>query len=144
MKINFVNQTEIDVKEYKKLIRDVFKKVDDKREFNIIFVSAEEIRNINNQYRNIDKVTDVISFALLDNDMSNFNALDELGDIFICLDRAFEQASDYGHSIEREVGFLAVHGYLHLCGYDHMNDSDEKKMIEKQKEILDKAKLYRA
>ena len=69
--------------------------------------------------------------------------MDELGDIFICIDRAIEQASDYGHSVEREVGFLAVHGYLHLCGYDHMTEADEKVMFTRQDEILEQAGLER-
>ena len=68
---------------------------------------------------------------------------DELGDIFIDLDQAFRQAEDYGHSITREVAFLAVHGYLHLCGYDHMTEEDEKVMFAKQDEILKAAKIER-
>lgn len=143
MEINFVNHTLYDVDEFEKLITKIFNTVDDDREFNVIFTTNEEIRNINREYRNIDRVTDVISFALLDNDEVNYNAQDELGDIFICIDRAMEQAQDYGHSIEREVGFLSVHGYLHLCGYDHMTEADEQVMFARQDEILNKAKLYR-
>lgn len=143
MEINFVNQLEEDTSAYEALINRIFDGVDDNRIFNIIFVSNEEIRKINREYRNIDRVTDVISFALNDNDECNYFAEDELGDIFICIDRAREQASDYGHSIEREVGFLAVHGYLHLCGYDHMTEEDEKVMFAKQEEILAKANLKR-
>ena len=143
MEINFVNHTLYDVDEFEKLITKIFNTVDDDREFNVIFTTNEEIRNINREYRNIDRVTDVISFALLDNDEANYNAQDELGDIFICIDRAMEQAKDYGHSIEREVGFLSVHGYLHLCGYDHMTEADEQVMFARQDEILNKAKLYR-
>lgn len=144
MKINFVNETELDVKEYKKLIRSVFKHVKDDRYFNIIFVDKDTIQQINNDYRGIDRVTDVITFALMENmDEVFMEAIDELGDVFICIDRAIEQANDYGHSIEREMGFLAVHGYLHLIGYDHMTEDDEKIMFSKQDEILNKAKLYR-
>lgn len=143
MKINFVNHTNNDVFKYETLILDIFKNVDDNREFNIIFTTNEEIRDINKNYRNIDRVTDVISFALLDNDLSNYNAYDELGDIFICIDRAIEQAKEYGHSIEREVGFLSIHGYLHLCGYDHMTKEDEIIMFKLQDEILAKANLGR-
>ena len=86
-------------------------------------------------------MTDVISFALCDD--KDIIQTDELGDIFICLDRAFEQASEYGHSVEREVAFLAVHGYLHLCGFDHMTKEDEEVMFKKQDEILNAAKLER-
>jgi probable rRNA maturation factor len=143
MRIHFVSHISGDTKEYMNLIRGIFKHVRDSREFNIIFVSNEEIQQINRDYRGIDRVTDVISFALLDNDLSNYNAERELGDIFICVDRAKEQASEYGHSIEREIGFLSVHGYLHLCGYDHMNPEDEKVMFAKQDEILNKAGLRR-
>lgn len=141
MKINFINQTLSDTLEYEKLIKKIFKKFHDKKVFSIIFVDKQEIQRINFEYRNIDKVTDVISFALNDNDMLNDMASDELGDIFICLDRAIEQAKDYGHSIEREVGFLSVHGYLHLLGYDHQTKEDEDKMFKRQEEILANANL---
>ena len=144
MKINFVNQTELDVKEYKKLIRSVLKHEKNEKFFNVIFVTSEEIRQINQSYRGIDKVTDVISFALMENQDELFQeAVEELGDVFICIERAIEQAADYGHSVEREMGFLAVHGYLHLMGYDHMTEEDEKVMFSKQDEILAKAKLSR-
>lgn len=144
MKINFVNETKRDVKEYKKLIKDVFKFDNTKRFFNLIFVDKETIQNINRDYRGIDRVTDVITFALNDDPtLAIYGDGEELGDVFICLDKAFEQASEYGHSNEREVGFLAVHGYLHLNGYDHMNEKDEKEMFAKQDEILNQAKLYR-
>ena len=143
MKINFVNETEENVTEYKKLIRKVLKSQDTEGYFNIIFVSKDEIQQINQKYRGIDKVTDVITFALKNDLAINLGDELELGDVFICLDRAKEQATDYGHSIEREVGFLAVHGYLHLLGYDHMNEDDEKIMFGKQDEILNKAKLVR-
>lgn len=141
MKINFFNQTELKTKEYEKLIKKVLKKIRRKNEFNIIFVDKDEIQRINREFRKIDKVTDVISFALCDD--KDIVITRELGDIFICLNRAFEQASDYGHSIEREVAFLAVHGYLHLCGYDHMTEEDEKIMFAKQDEILYTAGIER-
>ena len=141
MKINFFNESRLDTKPYEKIIKGVLKKVKNKKEFNIIFVDDEEIQRINREYRKIDRVTDVISFALCDdpdNQMEN-----ELGDIFIDLDQAFRQAEDYGHSITREVAFLAVHGYLHLCGYDHMTKEDEEVMFKKQDEILKAAKIER-
>ena len=144
MKINFVNETDLDVKEYKKLIRSIFKYEKSKMFFNIIFVTNDRIQQINNDYRGINKVTDVITFALMENQNEIFmDAEFELGDVFICIDRAIAQANDYGHSIEREMGFLAVHGYLHLIGYDHMTDSDEKIMFAKQEEMLLKANLKR-
>ena len=145
MQINYINELNIDTTEYENLIDSIFKHINDDKVFNIIFVDKDEIQRINREYRNIDRVTDVISFALCDNDECSFFGDDEeeLGDIFICIDRAIEQASDYGHSVEREVGFLAVHGYLHLCGYDHMTNEDEKVMFARQDEILNKANLNR-
>ena len=145
MQINYINELNIDTTEYEKLIDSIFVHINDDKVFNIIFVDKDEIQRINREYRNIDRVTDVISFALCDNDECSFFGDDEeeLGDIFICIDRAIEQASDYGHSVEREVGFLAVHGYLHLCGYDHMTNEDEKVMFARQDEILNKANLNR-
>ena len=141
MKINFFNESSLDTKPYVKIIKGVFKAIKNKKEFNIIFVDDEEIQRINREYRKIDKVTDVISFALCDDPDNQMT--DELGDIFIDLDQAFRQAKDYGHSITREVAFLAVHGYLHLNGYDHMTEEDEKVMFAKQDEILNKANLRR-
>ncbi len=144
MKINFVNETKKDVKQYKQLIRRVFKFIKDDRFFNIIFVDGDKIQQINNDYRGINKVTDVITFALMENQEEIFmEANEELGDVFICLDKAFLQAEEYGHGVEREIGFLAVHGYLHLIGYDHLSEEDEKVMFDKQEEILRKAKLTR-
>lgn len=144
MKINFVNELKCDVALYKKVIRSIFKNVKNDKYFNIIFVDNDKIQQINRDYRGIDRVTDVITFALMENMNEVFmEAIDELGDVFICVDKAISQACEYGHSIEREIGFLAVHGYLHLIGYDHMNEEDEKVMFTLQEEILAKAKLER-
>ena len=141
MKINFYNETEESVFKYEKLINSIFKPMGSKKFFNVIFVTKEEIHRINKEYRNIDRPTDVISFALID-DLEE-ERTNELGDIFICLDKAKEQAKEYGHSVNREVAFLSVHGYLHLCGYDHQNKDDEKIMFEKQDDILNKAGIKR-
>ena len=105
--------------------------------FNIIIVDNEYIHKLNKEYRNIDKPTDVISFALEDNDDFINNDIRVLGDIYISLDKAKEQALEYQHSLLRELSFLALHGLLHLLGYDHMNKDDEKIMFEKQERILD-------
>ena len=94
--------------------------------FSIIFVNEEEIKKINKEYRGIDKVTDVISFALEDSKDTINNDLRILGDIYICIPRMLEQAKNYGHSIKRELSFLTIHGLLHLLGYDHMEKEDEK------------------
>lgn len=144
MKINFTNQTNKSVKEYQDLIKSIFKTIKSKEFFNVIFVEKEEIQEINKSYRGIDRVTDVITFALFDNaEEALIGDTNELGDVFICLDRAFEQASEYGHSVEREVGFLSVHGYLHLKGYDHQSPEEEKVMFALQEEILENAGLKR-
>lgn len=137
MKVNFFNETNLKVKPYEKMINSIFKNINSNKEFNIIFVTKEEIQRLNREFRKIDKVTDVISFALIDD--KDIIKTDELGDIFICLDKAFEQAKEYQHSENIEVCFLAVHGYLHLCGFDHMTKEDEEIMFSKQEEILQKA-----
>lgn len=141
MKVNFFNESSLKTRPYEKLIKKVFKTINGKKEFNIIFVDKDEIQRINREFRKIDRVTDVISFALCDDE--DIVQTNELGDIFICLDRAFEQAEEYGHSVEREVAFLAVHGYLHLCGFDHMTKEDEEVMFKKQDEILHAANIER-
>lgn len=142
MKINFINQTNDNVNEAINLIKNIFKPMNNKKVMSIIFVDEDEIRRINKESRGIDKVTDVISFALNDSDF--IIETEELGDIFICLNRAYEQALEYGHSNDREIGFLAVHGYLHLLGYDHMTKEDEEKMMAESEKILKKAGLRRA
>lgn len=104
--------------------------------FNIIFVTNEEIHKINKEYRKVDRVTDVISFALEDNKDIEYKDFRLLGDIYIAIDVAYEQAIEYNHSREREVCFLATHGLLHLLGYDHMTEEEEKEMFGKQEELL--------
>ena len=112
--------------------------------FNIIFINNDEIHEINKEYRNIDKETDVISFALEDDNTYPNLGIRVLGDIYISVDRIISQANDYGHSEVRETCFLAVHGLLHLLGYDHTKSlEDEKIMFEKQDIILDKAGVKR-
>lgn len=118
-------------------------------EMSLSFVTKEEIQEINRDYRGKDMPTDVISFALNDEveDEINIIGLEEefnsIGDIIICVDIAHEQANEYNHSFDREIGFLAVHGFLHLLGYDHMNEEDEKEMFGKQEAILEKFGLRR-
>ena len=97
--------------------------------FSVVFVDEEEIQRINKEYRKIDKITDVISFAFEDNNKMVYNTFRLLGDIYICIPQMKKQAIEYGHSEKRELSFLAVHGLLHLLGYDHMNESDEKEMF---------------
>ncbi len=110
----------------------------------IIFVDNEEIQSINKQYRNIDKITDVISFAFEDNKEIGYNTMCRaLGDIYICIPKMKEQASDYKHSEKRELSFLTVHGLLHLLGYDHMNEEEESEMFELQELILNAKEIKR-
>ncbi len=109
--------------------------------FEVNLVSLAKIQNINNTYRNIDKVTDVISFAFEDDVDNIFSTPRILGEIFICIDKAKEQAKEYNHSFLREVSFLFVHGLLHLLGYDHMKKEDEVIMFKLQDEILDPLNL---
>jgi len=111
--------------------------------FSVIFVSEEEIQKINKEYRGIDKVTDVISFAFEDNENIMYNNIRLLGDIYICIPRMKEQAISYGHSEKRELAFLGVHGLLHLLGYDHMNEEDEKIMFALQELILNDKNIKR-
>lgn len=104
--------------------------------FTVILVNESTIQDLNRNYRKIDKVTDVISFAFEDNDKRVYNNTRILGEIYICIPRMISQAKDYGHSEKRELAFLGVHGLLHLLGYDHMKKDDEKVMFGKQELIL--------
>ena len=108
----------------------------DNLEFNVIIINNEEIHKINKEYRGKDAVTDVISFAFEEVDDVEYDNIRFLGEIYICYDRCVEQASEYGHSIKREFCYLAVHGLLHLLGYDHMTEEDKKVMRAKEEEIL--------
>lgn len=114
-------------------------KLEDEYSMSVIFVDPEEIHEINKTYRNIDRPTDVISFALRDeaDDYEMMEEDNELGDIFINIQAIVDQASECGHSMRREVCFLFTHGLLHLLGYDHMCEEDEKQMFALQDVILD-------
>lgn len=103
---------------------------------NVIIIDNEKIHQINKEYRGIDRPTDVISFALEDDKTFVDTDFRVLGDIYISIDKVYEQAEAYGHSRRRELSFLTVHGILHLLGYDHMQEDDEKIMFGKQDEIL--------
>lgn len=125
-----------------------FENINEEAEVSITFVDNERIKEINKEYRDKDQPTDVISFALeelgegeveiIGADMPRF-----LGDIIISIPKAKEQAEEYNHSFERELGFLSLHGFLHLLGYDHMTEEDEKVMFGKQDEILQSYGLQR-
>ena len=111
--------------------------------FNIIFVSSEKIHEINKEYRNVDRVTDVISFALEDNLDIKYDVFRLLGDIYICVDKMHEQADLYNHSVLREMCFLVTHGLLHLLGFDHMEEDEEKVMFSLQEELLNEYGIKR-
>lgn len=140
-----------------KLILDILQysgerlEIEDSAEMSVTLVDNDEIQTINKEYRGKDQPTDVISFAIEDEaeedvfdlDLSQFDIPRQLGDIVISFDRLQEQAQSYGHSMERELGFLCVHGFLHLNGYDHQNEADEKEMFSLQESILEEFGLER-
>lgn len=146
MIIDILNENEVATAEAVDLVTRVLSFVAAKEEIaedaevSVSFVSNEEIQEINRTYRGKDAVTDVISFALQEKGEGEIEIIGEepilLGDIIISVDRAKEQAEDYNHSFEREVAFLAVHGLLHLLGYDHMTEEDEQQMFAKQHAYL--------
>lgn len=104
--------------------------------FSIIIVDNKKIHEINKTYRGIDRETDVISFALEEDE--NYEVKERLlGDIYISIDKVYEQAKEYNHSVKRELFFLVTHGFLHLLGYDHMTKEDEEIMFSLQEKILD-------
>lgn len=147
MEIGLFNETEEKLDEELSLIKKVLEHGIDKLElgevgFNIIIVNNDYIHELNREYRNIDRETDVITFALED-DKTFEIPVRILGDVYISIDKAKSQSVEYGHSLERELCFLAVHGFLHLLGYDHMNDEDEKQMFSLQEEILDEMGIKR-
>lgn len=118
--------------------------IDEDLELSCILVNDQKIHEINHQYRNIDRATDVISFALEDSEQYYMTGMPRsIGDIFISIDRAKIQAEEYGHSLKREMCFLFTHGLLHLLGFDHMNEEDETKMIAMQKSILEALNIGR-
>ncbi|MDZ5608031.1 rRNA maturation RNase YbeY [Bacillus pseudomycoides] len=146
--IDFFDETEEVKEEYVNMIRDLLEQaarmenVEDGTELSVTFVDNERIQEINRDYRDKDQPTDVISFAMEDMGEGEMEIVGVemsrmLGDLIISIPRAKEQAEEYGHSFDRELGFLALHGFLHLLGYDHMTDEDEKEMFGKQKEILE-------
>ena len=112
--------------------------------FNIIIIDNPTIHKINKEYRDKDAPTDVISFALEDDKtVIEPDGVRILGDIYISIDKVHEQALEYSHSFKRELSFLAVHGLLHLLGYDHMEKSDEEVMFKKQEEVLNYYEIYK-
>lgn len=124
----------------------------DSTEMSVTLMNNPAIKKLNAEYRNVDRATDVLSFAAEESGDETPIIMDpelaaelpvNLGDLFISVDKVAEQAKFLGHSTERELGFLVVHGFLHLNGYDHVQPEDEKKMFSLQREILDEYGLQR-
>ena len=146
MEIDFalVNEVEGFDEDYQQIYLEIIKEtvnqleIDEDLEISCILVDDQKIHEINKENRNIDRSTDVISFALEDNEQYYVSGMPRsLGDIFISIDHAKMQAEEYGHSLKREMCFLFTHGLLHLLGFDHMEAEDEKEMIAMQKTILE-------
>ena len=149
MEIGIFNQTneklDKELDELKDMLSDFCKREDlGNVIFNIIIIDNPTIHKINKEYRDKDAPTDVISFAWEDDKtVIEPDGVRILGDIYISIDKVHEQALEYGHSFKRELSFLAVHGLLHLLGYDHMEKSDEEVMFKKQEEVLNYYEIYK-
>lgn len=153
MEILFDNNTDYDFnKEKKELIKKVVEHTLKSENFSLnteisfSIVTNEEIKELNSKYRGIDRITDVLSFPLIDFENEEISENEEiimLGDIIISIEKALEQAKEYGHSEEREISFLTAHSMLHLLGYDHMEPNEEKIMFEKQEKILTELNILR-
>ncbi|MCK1982119.1 MULTISPECIES: rRNA maturation RNase YbeY [Peribacillus] len=152
--IDFMDETNEVTEEAQHLVESILQfaarkeNIEKDTELSVTFVDNDRIREINKEYRNKDSATDVISFALEEMGEDEVEIVGAemprmLGDIIISIERTKEQAEEYGHSFDRELGFLALHGFLHLLGFDHMNEEDEKVMFTKQKEILEEYGLSR-
>ncbi len=153
------NLTQIDfqdideAKEYEEIIEKVvyecFKEEDlleTKLYMSIILTNKDKIQELNNTYRKINKTTDVLSFPMFEKEeLEDFEGIipEPLGDIVISIEKVKEQAEEYGHSFERELAYMVVHGFYHLMGYDHIELSDRKIMREKEENILNKLQITR-
>ncbi len=137
----------------KKVLEKCFEEeglLDSKLIMTITFTTPEEIRKINKKYRKIDKATDVLSFPMFEKDeldekikSGDFPYEDVLGDVIISIEKVREQAEEYGHSFERELSYMLVHGFYHLMGYDHIEEEDKKIMRPKEEKILNELKITR-
>ncbi|GKU81304.1 rRNA maturation RNase YbeY [Niallia sp. NCCP-28] len=154
MEIDFIDETEKVTENDLNIIYDLLQFAAQKQELNgavelsVTFVGNDRIQEINKEYRKKDQPTDVISFAMEELGEGEVELVGAdmprvLGDIIISIDKAEEQAKDYGHSYMRELGFLSVHGFLHLLGYDHLTKEEEEIMFSTQKQILDEFGLER-
>ena len=143
--------------EYENIVKKVFeecfkeeKMEESKLYITVTFTNPENIRKINKEYRNIDYATDVLSFPMFEKkeleekiNKKDFEHQDILGDIIISIEKVKEQAEEYGHSFERELSYMLVHGFYHLIGYDHIEENDKKEMRKKEENVLEKLKILR-
>lgn len=154
MQIDFLDQTNSISSDHIHLLEELIQfvsekeQIGEKKEVSITFVHDEEIRSINKTYRQKDEPTDVISFAMLETDEDEVIIKDKdlpvmLGDIIISVDKVKQQSISYHHSYKRELGFLVIHGLLHLLGYNHLTKSDEVEMFQKQTNYLKEFGLER-
>ncbi len=134
---NIINDFEYDIneEEIKEYVNFLKKELNRKEKFSLVFVDNNYIKELNKEFRQIDKVTDVLTFPE--------NTDYYLGDVIISYPRLIEQAKEYEHSNKRELYFLITHGFLHLLGYDHLNEEEEKIMFKKQEELLNKYDIRR-
>lgn len=141
-------------KDYEEVIRKVLEKcftVEKMQDFkvyiSVTLTNPENIRKLNKEYRNIDKETDVLSFPMFEkseiSSLKNLEYEETLGDIVISIERVKEQAVEYGHSFERELSYMVVHGFYHLMGEDHIEEQDKIIMREKEEKVLNELKIYR-
>ena len=150
MRVLFDNTTDFNLDEdlIKKVIKASldYEGIKDDTEVSFTLTDNDTINMLNKKHRGIDRPTDVLSFPLIDFSEETVNDTKGtlyLGDIIISIEKALSQAKEYGHSIERELGFLTAHSMLHLLGYDHMTEDEEKVMFAKQEDILNKIGLRR-
>lgn len=152
--LDFIDETNEVSEEGQRLVESILQfaakkeNIQEGTELSVTFVDNKRIQEINKEYRHKDSATDVISFALEEMGEEEIEIIGAdmprmLGDIIISIERTKEQAEEYGHSFDRELGFLSLHGFLHLLGYDHMTEEDETVMFSRQKEILGEYGLSR-
>lgn len=146
-KIEFINKTLFKIKDLE-LLKEILNYTISKEKvkdpiFSVVFVNNHKIKKINKKYRGINKSTDVITFAFLDDQTYVNESYNLLGEIYISLNKAKKQAKKYGHSLQRELAFLLIHGFLHLLQYDHQSKKEENIMFKKQEDILNEFRLTR-
>ena len=147
----YLSNLDLDI--VKKVLEQCFKEedmLDSKLYITITFTTPQNIKEINKKYRNIDKATDVLSFPMFEKDEletkiknKDYVCEDVLGDIIISIEKVQEQAEEYGHSFERELSYMIVHGFYHLMGYDHIKEEDKKVMRPKEEKVLNDLKIKR-